>query len=565
MRDKPCSVCLKRPSEVQGGGEFQVCGRCEFAIFCSVPCQKKAWPSHKAFCKMTATNRSEIEALALSRPLTTGLITSRSESLKTDIDDDRYYNTIQSVAFPPFDDRSDRPELSLVRDALLQPDEGWFEELRTNLERPSNDFQKMHLDHVQRRVDAHRSRLCRTLIDEATEAMAHVGDQHDTISDQDDTISIIRLPALSLMRTGTKQWLPTPAAPASVLTSKVVALLRFAPPRLPPELVAEILKLTIESLFEEERHLVSHVALTNHFLISASVVNRTWHTMVKDYWFTHALVFPRTFAKFILFARAHRMTRHLERVRLGGGGPGSAPRWTLFKDDHIQDKALRWILIVFRNLRSLELVGEVTFKVPLNNRTHHRIEHLTLSSWSMAYFPSIIRKFQRSLLPPHLSINLTRPMDPFAASDILEREIYRTLTEITSLEVICRHFALANSLFPLSFLSETTTSGHRFPQESQLESIHLECLDTEVGLNRVTDPYFIPRTLNPTSASPFANLTTLTAHLAIAHYLAIHCDLPALSVITLLPGGDLITGSHQSRAMLDLVHLRWPVAPTPSG
>ncbi|ORY50824.1 hypothetical protein BCR33DRAFT_496470 [Rhizoclosmatium globosum] len=45
-----CSYCQKRPDLVNDGVDFKKCARCHRVRYCSVECQKLAWPSHKSLC-----------------------------------------------------------------------------------------------------------------------------------------------------------------------------------------------------------------------------------------------------------------------------------------------------------------------------------------------------------------------------------------------------------------------------------------------------------------------------------------------------------------------------------
>ncbi|KAL8283374.1 hypothetical protein RQP46_005784 [Phenoliferia psychrophenolica] len=280
--EAPCCFCLKRPSEVQGGGEFPVCSRCHSAAFCSSACQKSAWPVHKTICSLKTKQRNTIEIAALSNPSTTGLIVARGQALQLDIsnelrvslasafrvdllstggclsethaahlsfrfdrsrstvrkqfrltfaqietfdkiaepflsqngadprlaynlspqglrawnpwidvdaekdqgrsvtvaclmtaidDEGGYYNMILPVPIHDFNYESDDPGLTFTKLALLEPDDGWLEELKANLERPRNDFQEMRVQNVVRRVEAFRERTGRKLIEETMERL----------------------------------------------------------------------------------------------------------------------------------------------------------------------------------------------------------------------------------------------------------------------------------------------------------------------------------------------------------------------------------------------------------
>ncbi|KAL8283375.1 hypothetical protein RQP46_005785 [Phenoliferia psychrophenolica] len=288
MRDIPCAHCKKRPSEVQGGGEFPICSRCRLAHFCSPSCQKAAWAFHKGICKMHQMSMNHVERHSLSLPLSTGLIVSRSHALQTDIkpelmislasafraqlldsggclaethaaclffafdrhgqttreqfhlisgeiktfeetakpylwndpllafnlspqglrgwnpwisanDSDKqpsatvsclitvmdrntahgFYNMIipihihPMILAPAFDSRAD---MAFTKLALLEADDGWLKELKSNIEVPSNEWELMRAKHCIRRTGEFRTRAHREAIDEA---MAQLGDCED--------------------------------------------------------------------------------------------------------------------------------------------------------------------------------------------------------------------------------------------------------------------------------------------------------------------------------------------------------------------------------------------------
>ncbi|KAL8283372.1 hypothetical protein RQP46_005782 [Phenoliferia psychrophenolica] len=324
------------------------------------------------------------------------------------------------------------------------------------------------------------------------------------------------------------------------------------PPRLPYELVAEILKLTIESLFEEERHFVSHVALTNHFLVSASLVNRTWRTISKKYWESHAMILPNHVLSLIEEQRGSG--NRLERVRIGEGRK-RARWWSPFRTvvcvrgqqfyrDELQDEALGDLVSSFKCLKTLEIAGDMAFRFPLRAGAH-QIDHLILSNWSMAYFPSIADTFAISP-PSHLTLNLTQPKGPLLTLLTL---IPPALMMLTRLTIVTDHLSLSESLFPLLLL----TSPHL---SNQLVSLHLECHDpTELLL--LAEPTYTAPLILPLLTTSFPKLKSLTMHLALAYPLALYCDLYNLEILT-LPHDHLIMDVPTAQALLDPMYSRCP-------
>ncbi|KAL8281424.1 hypothetical protein RQP46_006108 [Phenoliferia psychrophenolica] len=96
----------------------------------------------------------------------------------------------------------------------------------------------------------------------------------------------------------------------------------MAPPQLPPELVSDIIELTVELLVEEERHLDAHAPLTNRFLRSASLVDRTWHSIATPVLLKNGIVTSGSVPGFLAQIKAHGMEETLESVRFGEASGG---------------------------------------------------------------------------------------------------------------------------------------------------------------------------------------------------------------------------------------------------
>ncbi|KAL8277387.1 hypothetical protein RQP46_010227 [Phenoliferia psychrophenolica] len=86
-------------------------------------------------------------------------------------------------------------------------------------------------------------------------------------------------------------------------------------PQLPPELVLQIIDITIRLLVDEERYLKEPKAIVNHFLLSASLVDRTWHELVAIPLLANALILPKAVYTFIYRARTFDLLETLACVR----------------------------------------------------------------------------------------------------------------------------------------------------------------------------------------------------------------------------------------------------------
>ncbi|KAL8281445.1 hypothetical protein RQP46_006129 [Phenoliferia psychrophenolica] len=91
----------------------------------------------------------------------------------------------------------------------------------------------------------------------------------------------------------------------------------MAPPRIPPELVAEIIELTVELLIEEERHLDAHEPLSNRFLRSATLVSREWHPIAVKVLLKCGIVTSGSVVGFLTQVKAHGMEATLKSARFG--------------------------------------------------------------------------------------------------------------------------------------------------------------------------------------------------------------------------------------------------------
>ncbi|KAJ6485796.1 hypothetical protein C8R45DRAFT_1098555 [Mycena sanguinolenta] len=55
-----CETCLKSEMELPCEVTLKQCKDCGLAMYCSKECQRKAWPTHKAFCKQQGLSRLQI-------------------------------------------------------------------------------------------------------------------------------------------------------------------------------------------------------------------------------------------------------------------------------------------------------------------------------------------------------------------------------------------------------------------------------------------------------------------------------------------------------------------------
>ncbi|KAL8281470.1 hypothetical protein RQP46_006154 [Phenoliferia psychrophenolica] len=190
--------------------------------------------------------------------------------------------------------------------------------------------------------------------------------------------------------------LKTPACWASDESSTM------APPRIPPELVADIIELTVELLIEEERHLEAHAPLTNRFLLSAALVDHDWHSIAVEVLLKRGIVTSESVFGFLRQVFAHGMGDTLESVRFGeasGGVTNENAAW--------EDTAFDFLVGTLSGLISIELLESGSwFQTALPpGRTINEV-HLVNYTFLRTGF---VAKF-KDIPPTHLRITETREM-----------------------------------------------------------------------------------------------------------------------------------------------------------
>ncbi|KAL8281400.1 hypothetical protein RQP46_006084 [Phenoliferia psychrophenolica] len=149
-------------------------------------------------------------------------------------------------------------------------------------------------------------------------------------------------------------------------------------PVLPPELIADIIDLAMESLVEQERDLPSQALLTNEFLLSAALVDRTWHLIATSALLKSGLVQPEGVDGFLEQAKKNGMRETNDRVRFGAGPKGLSrvADDSDSPDEGTDDKPFHLLLSSLPNVEKLELVGRgLRFQASLLGP--HNIQHLT--------------------------------------------------------------------------------------------------------------------------------------------------------------------------------------------
>ncbi|KAL8281431.1 hypothetical protein RQP46_006115 [Phenoliferia psychrophenolica] len=174
----------------------------------------------------------------------------------------------------------------------------------------------------------------------------------------------------------------------------------MAPPRLPPELIADLIELTVELLIEEERHLEAHAPLSNRFLLSAALVDRTWHAIATPVLLKRGIVTSGSVAAFLGQVMAHGMQDTLESVRFGEAASGVTAQGAVE-----EDIAFDLLFEILSGLDTIELVDSgAYFQTALPPGRITQTVHLSNHKLLLGGFG---RKFEHRP-PNHLVVTETR-------------------------------------------------------------------------------------------------------------------------------------------------------------
>ncbi|KAL8281433.1 hypothetical protein RQP46_006117 [Phenoliferia psychrophenolica] len=178
-------------------------------------------------------------------------------------------------------------------------------------------------------------------------------------------------------------------------------------PVLPPELVADIIDLTVELLVEKERNLPFEALLTNKFLLSAALVNHTWKAMAISALLKKGIVPPDGVDGYIALAEKYGVRQSVDGVRFGAGAMGAVAARQQSGDAH--DEPFQILISALPNLRNLELVGRLRFW-HIMKHPFIKIKKLIMSSTSAHELRKVFRTLS-GFPPGHLSIIETQPTE----------------------------------------------------------------------------------------------------------------------------------------------------------
>ncbi|KAL8276703.1 hypothetical protein RQP46_010882 [Phenoliferia psychrophenolica] len=323
-------------------------------------------------------------------------------------------------------------------------------------------------------------------------------------------------------------------------------------PSLPPELVSDIIELTVDLLVEEERYLPSQIPLTNRFLLSAALVDRTWHSIATSALLENGLVRPGSVRGFLHQLKKYGRKNKLSRVRFGVGAKliagDSNP-----SVEGADDAAFKVLLDSLPKIRTLEIVG-------IGLRIKATLSRLPL------------RRIIVSNCDSEAIYNLTRALNVAASVhlDVIE-------TQKSSVEYLESRTARLRLRIALQFMPAIRSldiyTNQRCWDDWEFEFLGiLACLrhfrlvyvDTLAGQEHCRaklklDRSFLAWRPNFTTSYCLPDLNHLATHLAPLHYMAVCSgERPALTSLEVIrdvkPEESLIGDKEALVMVLDIIY-----------
>ncbi|KAL8293427.1 hypothetical protein RQP46_000128 [Phenoliferia psychrophenolica] len=323
------------------------------------------------------------------------------------------------------------------------------------------------------------------------------------------------------------------------------AVLATANPRiLPPELIADIIDLAVEMLVEEERYLTFQTPVTNHFLLSAALVDSTWHAIAVKALLKNGLVRPRAVTRFLARVEALDFKKLVGRVRFGAGAAGLLRPANDVLDGGEDDLEFQFLIISLPNVTEIELVGNgLRFRANLVSIL--RIKTLTLSYWRYTDTLAVTRKFATTPPSRLLIIEIKHPNSDVSRDPGRHNNaIIKFLRSIPDIKI------LSNQESAFYYLCAITRS--RASPMRMLKRLHIE----------YTYPFVCKRlesNLKDHGGTTFKYplLTHLATHLKPLHILALNGDRPSLTSLEILPDSTynfvFLDREDAARLILELI------------
>ncbi|KAL8280429.1 hypothetical protein RQP46_007077 [Phenoliferia psychrophenolica] len=309
---------------------------------------------------------------------------------------------------------------------------------------------------------------------------------------------------------------------------------KLATPPLPLEIIADIIDRAVELLIEDEFDLETHAPLSNRFLLSAALVNRTWHPIAVKALIRTGIVTSKSTVGFIAKASFYRMDDTLKSLRFGEAtGPAA-------QVPGLQDAALDVLLQLFPALDSIELVEAgsrwKTSLAPAN--ANRRIERLHLINPDIMG-GGFLRKFGQSP-PKHLVITETRktPDPPHET-----QAVHVALSFTSFLRSTSTFNVVTNQPMGVIYYSSLVILGKE-DMVPRLRSCHFECTSI-LPYQYIAIVLDHAEETQGSTICDFPILEHLASHLRLVHPLAARGKHPRLTSIEILPDppGNIVSGS----------------------
>ncbi|KAL8279696.1 hypothetical protein RQP46_008009 [Phenoliferia psychrophenolica] len=284
---------------------------------------------------------------------------------------------------------------------------------------------------------------------------------------------------------------------------------------LPYEITSKILKLGTLDLVREERRHSKLIGQANAFLLSASLVSRTWRNIAQPLLIKHGIVYPARATHYIRELERQGVLSTLRAVRVGPLPEAITLYESIFGNKQISLLAFE-LLRRIPSLKDLELVG----KSPAfgrgaggPNTAANHVKSLSFTSYSSLALFDLGQVFS----PASLTFIESRDEQMGYFTGILDAQTW--LRHVTSLHI---------EMFGHSMITAAFSDARQRPAESgaNLQSLHLEAA-TDVSFE------FLLQRKSLLKLADIGRLIKLATHLAVFEDSAGRCP-PNLTTVKIL-------------------------------
>ncbi|KAL8281429.1 hypothetical protein RQP46_006113 [Phenoliferia psychrophenolica] len=295
----------------------------------------------------------------------------------------------------------------------------------------------------------------------------------------------------------------------------------MAPPQLPPEIITDIIELTVELLIEEERRLEDHEPLSNRFLLSAALVDRTWHSIATPVLLKRGIVTSGSAVSFLGQVKVHGMEATLASVRFGEASGGVT-------EEHAaeEDSAFDLLVESLSGLNMIELVDSGThFQTPLP--PGRIVQTVHLSNHKVLY-GGFCRKFEHCP-PDHLIVTESRKPPDFHPEADTTTPLLRGVKILQSAQSLTITMLQSSSVFYFGMLMMLGAVGAHVSSRLQTCRLEITSVDSFRAALSSTQIGVEQRLIYN-----YRHLQRLTTHLLFANFLLGRGTHPCLTVLEIL-------------------------------